>query len=194
MQIFVRNLSFDVDEAELEATFARFGPVRRVTIPKDHATGGSRGIAFVDVPEDELARRAMRELDGTELRGRPLRLEEARPREARAEPRPNHATVSRSHRGPTSSNTPVPEEHGDDFGEDADTGASPDELGFPGKERPRKSIKAGVGRQGKKRRRGARAGSTLFEDGRTGRGKRGADRPPRSRRLDDYEDDELGEW
>jgi RNA recognition motif-containing protein len=80
MEIFVNNLSYQVEEDALREPFARYGEVRRVTVVRDRETGKSRGFGFVDMPDPEAAKRALAELNGKNLDGRPLMLSEARPR------------------------------------------------------------------------------------------------------------------
>ncbi|MEM6910211.1 MAG: RNA-binding protein [Verrucomicrobiota bacterium] len=81
MDIYVGNLPYDASEADVEAAFAEFGSVARVKIIVDHDTGRSKGFAFVSMEEAEGAQRAIEEMDGADFSGRPLRVNEARPRE-----------------------------------------------------------------------------------------------------------------
>jgi cold-inducible RNA-binding protein len=83
--IYVGNLSFQPTEEELRDLFARYGKVDRVSRPRDLATGRARGFAFVEMPDDAEAERAIRELNGSTLHGRTIAVNEARPRAARAE-------------------------------------------------------------------------------------------------------------
>ncbi len=80
--IYVGNLSFRTAEEELEAAFAAFGTVDKVTILKDKETGRSRGFGFVEMSNKEEADRAIAAMNGRELGGRALQVNEARPREA----------------------------------------------------------------------------------------------------------------
>lgn len=82
--LFVGNLNFQATEADIRAQFEPFGQVARVHIATDRETGRSRGFAFVEMPNDEEAKRAMTELDGKMMDGRPLKVNEARPREPRS--------------------------------------------------------------------------------------------------------------
>ena len=79
--IYVGNLSFETTNAELESAFAQFGPVRRAQVATDRTTGRSRGFGFVEMSQggDE----AIAELNGTQMNGRALTVNEAKPREAR---------------------------------------------------------------------------------------------------------------
>jgi len=85
--LFVGNLSFRTTETELRALFEPFGQIARIHIATDRDTGRSRGFAFVDMPNDEEATRAMTALNGKDLDGRPLKVNEARPKPDRGAPR-----------------------------------------------------------------------------------------------------------
>ncbi len=84
MNIYVGNLSFDVTEDELQQAFAEYGQVGSVSLIKDTYTGKSRGFAFVEMPDAGEAQNAMNALNNKELKGRALRVSEARPREQRS--------------------------------------------------------------------------------------------------------------
>lgn len=81
--IFVGNLSYQTGETELEAAFAAFGAVERVSIVRDRDTGQPRGFAFVEMTNAEEATKAIEGLNGAELGGRNINVNEARPREER---------------------------------------------------------------------------------------------------------------
>jgi RNA recognition motif-containing protein len=81
MNLYVGNLSFETNEDELQTAFAPFGRVESVTIIRDKFSGDSRGFAFVEMPEREEALAAMSGLAGTEVHGRMLTVNEARPRD-----------------------------------------------------------------------------------------------------------------
>jgi cold-inducible RNA-binding protein len=85
--LFVGNLSFRTTETELRALFEPFGQIARIHIATDRDTGRSRGFAFVDMPNDEEATRAMTALNGKDLDGRPLKVNEARPKPERTQRR-----------------------------------------------------------------------------------------------------------
>src|SRR5215469_16503717 len=68
--VFVGNMNFQTSEAELRALFEAFGQVTRVHIAMDRETGRARGFAFVEMPNDEEAAKAMSGLDGKEVGGR----------------------------------------------------------------------------------------------------------------------------
>ena len=81
-KLFVGNLSFDVTENDLQDLFAAFGPVSQVNLITDRSTGRSRGFAFVTMATPEGAKAAMEGATGRNLKGRELRVSEAREREA----------------------------------------------------------------------------------------------------------------
>ena len=82
--IYVGNISFQTTEQDLDAAFSAFGQVDKVQIVKDRDTGQARGFAFVEMAVNAEADKAMTALNGTELGGRTLTVNEARPREPRA--------------------------------------------------------------------------------------------------------------
>jgi len=83
MNIYVGNLAHAVTEDELRDAFAAYGDVSTVTLIKDKFTGEPRGFAFVEMPAKAQAATAMREMNGKELQGRSLIVNEARPRRER---------------------------------------------------------------------------------------------------------------
>src|SRR6266852_6150323 len=85
--LFVGNMSFQTTESDLNALFKPFGQVGRVNVVKDRETGRARGFAFVEMPNDEEAAKAIAALDGKELGGRNLKVNEARPKMERSGPR-----------------------------------------------------------------------------------------------------------
>lgn len=87
MEIFVGNLSYASTEDELRQLFSAYGTVERVNIVTDRETGRSRGFGFVGMPNESEARDAIEGLDGTELRGRNIGVNQARPREPRPDRR-----------------------------------------------------------------------------------------------------------
>ena len=80
MNIYVGNLSYDTDDASLRAAFEAHGEVVRAQVVYDRDTGRSRGFGFVEMPSDEEARAAIEALNGAELDGRTLNVDQARPR------------------------------------------------------------------------------------------------------------------
>ncbi len=83
MNLFVGNLDWTVTHEELRDLFARFGQVSSTVVIRDRETGRSRGFGFVEMPDVSEAQAATRALDGTHLKGRPINVNEARPRPAR---------------------------------------------------------------------------------------------------------------
>jgi cold-inducible RNA-binding protein len=82
--IYVGNISFQTTEQELDAAFSAYGQVDRVQIVKDRETGQSRGFAFVEMSNNAEAEKAIAALNGAEVSGRTLTVNEARPREPRS--------------------------------------------------------------------------------------------------------------
>lgn len=83
MNIYVGNLSYDTTDRELEAAFAAHGAVTSARIATDRDTGRPRGFGFVEMPNQTEAEAAIAALNGTQLQGRTLNVNEARPREDR---------------------------------------------------------------------------------------------------------------
>lgn len=83
MNIYVGNLSFRSTEADLERLFGEYGQVDSAAVITDRDTGRSRGFGFVEMANDDEARKAIEELDGHEVEGRKLRVNEAQPRQRR---------------------------------------------------------------------------------------------------------------
>ncbi len=79
--LFVGNLNFQTTESDLRALFEPFGQIGRVHIAMDRETGRARGFGVVEMTNDDEAKKAMAALDGKELSGRNLKVNEARPRE-----------------------------------------------------------------------------------------------------------------
>ena len=86
--LFVGNMSFQTTESELTALFQGFGQVTRVHVAMDRETGRARGFAFVEMPNDEEAAKAIAGLNGKEIGGRALKVNEARPKTERSGPGP----------------------------------------------------------------------------------------------------------
>jgi RNA recognition motif-containing protein len=82
--LYVGNLPYEVGETELQTLFAQVGSVESVTVMRDQVTGRARGFAFVEMGSDEEAQNAIRELNATQLGGRSLTVNEARPKPARS--------------------------------------------------------------------------------------------------------------
>jgi RNA recognition motif-containing protein len=82
-KLYVGNLSFNTTETDLQDLFAQVGTVNEVTLMQDKFTGKSRGFAFVTMGTEADAQKAISEFNGKTVEGRPLTVNEARPREPR---------------------------------------------------------------------------------------------------------------
>ena len=80
-KLYVGNLSFQTQETDLREQFSQFGTVESATVVSDRDSGRSRGFAFVVMGSDEEAQRAQEAMDGKELDGRQLKVNEAKPRD-----------------------------------------------------------------------------------------------------------------
>lgn len=83
MNIFVGNLSFDTRDEGLRQAFSTYGTVDTAQVVMDRDSGRSRGFGFVEMPKDDEARKAIAALNGSDLGGRPLTVNEAKPRAPR---------------------------------------------------------------------------------------------------------------
>jgi RNA recognition motif-containing protein len=83
MNIYVGNLSYNVDDNGLKDAFEKFGEVKSAKVITDRETGRSKGFGFVEMMTEVSGSQAIEELNGSELDGRTLRVNEARPREQR---------------------------------------------------------------------------------------------------------------
>jgi len=81
--IYVGNLPFSVTEADFRAMFEEYGAVSSANLIMDRDTGRPRGFGFVEMDDDSQAQAAMEALDGADLDGRALKVNEAKPRERR---------------------------------------------------------------------------------------------------------------
>jgi|SRR5579871_3905883 len=87
MNIFVGNLSFQTNQEDLQAAFSHSGNVERVNLVTDRDNGQPRGFAFVEMTRTDEAQKAIAGLNGTDLHGRTLNVNEARPKTARGDDR-----------------------------------------------------------------------------------------------------------
>ena len=87
MQIFVGNLAYTATEEDVRQLFEGYGVVDTVRLATDRDTGRPRGFGFVEMPDATEAQAAIAGLNGTSLGGRPLTINEARPREEQRGPR-----------------------------------------------------------------------------------------------------------
>ena len=85
MNIYVSNLAYNATDYDLRQLFASYGEVDTIRIITDRDTGQSRGFGFVEMPDSAAATAAIQGLQGKELGGRTLTVNEARPREPRRE-------------------------------------------------------------------------------------------------------------
>ena len=83
MNIYVSNLSFNVQDEDLKEFFTPYGEVTSAKIISDKFTGQSRGFGFVEMSDDAAAKKAIAELDGGTVEGRAIRVTEAKPKEDR---------------------------------------------------------------------------------------------------------------
>ena len=87
MNIFVGNLAYTATDHDLRQLFEQYGVVDKVNLITDRDTGRPRGFGFVEMPDSQAARAAIQGLQGKELGGRAITVNEAKPREPRREPR-----------------------------------------------------------------------------------------------------------
>ena len=83
MNIYVGNLNYSVKEEELNELFSEYGEVVSVKLIKDRETGRAKGFAFVEMANDDEASKAIENLDGSDLEGRNMKVNQAKPREPR---------------------------------------------------------------------------------------------------------------
>ena len=83
MNIYVGNLGYDVTDADLRAVFAETGEITSVSIIMDRQTGESKGFGFVEMPNKSEANAAIKSLNDKPLKGRNMRVNEAKPRPQR---------------------------------------------------------------------------------------------------------------
>jgi RNA recognition motif-containing protein len=83
MNIYVSNLSFTVQDEELKGFFTPYGAITSAKVITDKFTGQSRGFGFVEMEDNEAAKKAIAELDNSSVDGRSIKVMEARPREER---------------------------------------------------------------------------------------------------------------
>lgn len=81
MNLYVGNLSYDTRESDIQAAFGAFGKVSEVRLITDRDSGRSKGFGFVEMQNEQEARAAIQGLNGKELQGRTVTVNEARPRE-----------------------------------------------------------------------------------------------------------------
>ena len=83
MNIYVGNLAYSITDDDLREAFGEFGEVSRASVIMDRDTGRSKGFGFVEMPDNSQAEAAINGLNEKDLSGRPIRVNEAKPREDR---------------------------------------------------------------------------------------------------------------
>ncbi|MFC1504416.1 RNA recognition motif domain-containing protein [Spirochaetota bacterium] len=83
MKLYVGNMSFDITEDDLRGIFSEFGEVASVNIISDRETGRPKGFGFIEMPNQAEAEKAIQDLNEKEIKGRNIKVNEARPREER---------------------------------------------------------------------------------------------------------------
>jgi RNA recognition motif-containing protein len=83
-KLYVGNLSFDVSDADLEQAFSEYGEIASATVIKDRDTNRSKGFGFVEFVQEADAQRAKEAMNGKELGGRALKVDEAKPQRERS--------------------------------------------------------------------------------------------------------------
>jgi cold-inducible RNA-binding protein len=85
MKLYVGNLAFETTSTDLQTLFAQAGTVESASVVEDRETGRSRGFGFVEMQTKEEGTAAVEKFNGTDLAGRPLKVNEAKPRENRTQ-------------------------------------------------------------------------------------------------------------
>ncbi|MBT5855209.1 RNA-binding protein [bacterium] len=83
MNLYVGNLAYGLTEDGLKEAFEEFGTVTKVTIIRDRETGNSKGFGFVEMDDQAAGEQAIQALDGKDVQGRNIKVNQARPREER---------------------------------------------------------------------------------------------------------------
>ena len=81
MNLYIGNLSYDIDENELEEEFKNYGEVKSVKIIKDRETGNSKGFGFIEMNSNDDGAAAIEAINGKAIKGREIRVNEARPKD-----------------------------------------------------------------------------------------------------------------
>ena len=90
MNIYVGNLPYDIGEDELRDVFSQFGEVSKVNIIMDKFSGQPKGFGFVEMPNDSEADDAIKALNESALKGRNIKVNQAKPRRERSQRKPRH--------------------------------------------------------------------------------------------------------
>jgi len=86
MNIYVSNLSFNVEDEDLRGFFEEYGEIKSAKVITDKFTQKSRGFGFVEMADEEAGQKAIKELDGAQVEGRAIRVTIAKPREEKSGP------------------------------------------------------------------------------------------------------------
>jgi|SRR3989338_3231752 len=97
MKIYVGNLPFNVNGEDLKKVFSSFGEIEEAIVISDKFSGRSKGFGFVTISNDELAKKAISEMNGKDFQGRELKVSEAKPMDQDSRP-PQRRTFDRSRR------------------------------------------------------------------------------------------------
>ena len=84
MNMYVGNLPFNITEEDLRTAFSAFGEVASVNVVTDRNTGRPKGFGFVDMPDNSEADKAIKALNGTEMKGASIKISQAKPRSTRS--------------------------------------------------------------------------------------------------------------
>jgi RNA recognition motif-containing protein len=90
MNIYVGNLPYNISEDDLKTTFSEFGEVETVNIIKDKFSGQSKGFGFVEMPSNSEADKAIKALNDTALKGRNIKVNQAKPKSDRPKRKPRY--------------------------------------------------------------------------------------------------------
>ncbi len=90
MNLYVGNLAYSVTEEDLKEVFSEFGELESVNIIKDKYSGQSKGFGFVEMPDNSEADKAIKALNGSQIKGRPIKVNQAKPRGDRSARRPRY--------------------------------------------------------------------------------------------------------
>jgi RNA recognition motif-containing protein len=100
MNIYISNLSYGIEDSDLNGIFAEYGEVSSAKVIRDNYTGKSKGFGFVEMPDNAAAQKAIEELNDAEYDGKQITVQEARPREERPrQPRSNFSGNRDGNRG-----------------------------------------------------------------------------------------------
>ena len=90
MNIYVGNLDFGVTDEDLTEAFGQFGEIASANVIKDRMSGRSKGFGFVEMPNNSEADKAIKALNGSDIKGRTIKVNQAKPRGDRSSRRPRY--------------------------------------------------------------------------------------------------------